>query len=332
MPKEVTNIHFAAIAGTYMDFSLMDLSPWGIQGGLIESKETEDYIKSISMGDFKDRNWDLIKEEAQGVIEGEGLHVDWKYMNLLWPFDLNNPPSEQDYFEAIEAIRIGHPSEIYVKNIFGAQYFHESGGIHLGGWSSFASYSFYKYDEPELRYFLCSDEYIDETNKFFKLYKERADGHGYIENAIRYYCDSFRVNSPEMSFICLCICLETLVPGKEQLSFRFRRNLAVLCGESAEDSALIYEKAKNLYNYRSKLVHSGMSSKDFKQFYSFFEYAQFLASRMIIEMLLHYIPKIEDLDKRITELGFGNGCQISEGYTPLKPSLVSWAKVSHYDF
>lgn len=44
-----------------------------------------------------------------------------------------------------------------------------------------------------------------------------------------------------------------------------------------------------------------MSSKDFGKFELFFEYAQILASRMIIEMLLHDIPSIDELDKKLTE-------------------------------
>ena len=35
---------------------------------------------------------------------------------------------------------------------------------------------------------------------------------------------------------------------------------------------------------------------------------------MIIEMLLHDVPRIEDLDKKLTELGFGQGNIISDGY------------------
>jgi len=332
MSEKESYVYYASVRGSYVDFFDLDLSPWGIQGGFIENKKTEEIIKSSSIKDQANRNWKHIKKNSQGVdgVTG-GLHGDWETMNLLWPIDLNKPPDENDYFEAIEALRIAHPSELYIHNLFGAQYF-EGEGIFFSSWSSYTSHLWNKYEEPEKHYLSYSKEYLGETNSFLAFFKKNFNKRDYIKNAISYYSDSFRVNSPEMAFVCLCICLETIVPGKEQLSFRFRRNLAVLCSESAVKGKRIYEKAKQLYGYRSKLVHSGMSSKDFKRFDLFFEYAQILASRMIIEMLLHDIPKIEDLDERITELGFGQGNRISENYKEFKGNILTWYKVSEYDF
>ena len=330
MPSKLSYIYFASVGGTYVDFSHLDLSPWGIKGGLIESSKTEEFIRSISLKDQVDRIWEQIKEITQGA-DGGGRHVDWEYINLLWPVDLDNPPKESDFFEAIEAIRVAHPSELYIHNIIDAEYF-EGKVTSFGSWSTYRSYRWNKYQKLEDHYFNYPEEHLEETNNFLALYKKNYEKRDYIRNAIRYYSDSFRVNSPEMAFICLCICLETIVPGKEQLSYRFRRNLAVLCSESAEKGKRIFKKANQLYTYRSKLVHSGMSSKDFKRFDLFFEYAQILASRMIIEMLLHDIPKIEDLDKRITELGFGQCREVSEEYKEFKGNISTWIKVAGYKF
>jgi hypothetical protein len=66
------------------------------------------------------------------------------------------------------------------------------------------------------------------------------------------------------------------------LKVQKQKNLSVLCSDSNDTGKKIYKKANQLYGYRSKLVHSGMTSKDFKKFDLFFEYAQILASRMII--------------------------------------------------
>jgi hypothetical protein len=325
-------INFATVGGTYIDFKHLDLTPWGIRGGLVESKDTEEFIRASSMSDMSERNWKHVKDVSQSSdgLGGPGMHGDWEYMNLLWPVDFNNPPTEKDYFEAIGAIKVIHPSELYIQNILSAQYF-EGKGIYFSGWSTYNHYHWYKYKEPQDHYFVYPEEHIQETNDFLAFYKDNYNKRGYIQNAIRYYLDSFNVNSAEMSFICLCICLETIVPGNEQLSYRFRRNLAVLCAESYERGKRIYKNANLLYNYRSKLVHSGMTSKDFAKFELFFEYAQILASRMIIEMMLHDIPSIEDLDKKLTEFGFGQGNSISEGYKQFKGNISTWIKVFAYD-
>jgi len=324
-------IFFAAVVGTYVDFRKIDLSPWGIQGGFVESPETKEYIHSISIKEFKERNWEHVKDATQGTGHVSSMHGDWEHVNFLWPIDLNNPPPEHDYFEAIEAIRVIHPSEIYIRDILYAEYF-EGQGVFFEGWTTYSMYSFYKYEKPEEHYFIYPEENLKETNEFLAYYKENYNKRDYIRNAISYYSNSFRVNSSEMSFICLCICLETIVPGKEQLSYRFRRNLAVLCSDTNERGKRIYRKAKKLYGYRSKLVHSGMTSKDFKKFDLFFEYAQILASRMIVEMLIHDIPTIEELDRKITEIGFGHKKEISESYKEFKGNIMTWYKVSEYNF
>ncbi|MBF9220931.1 HEPN domain-containing protein [Hymenobacter ruricola] len=332
MELKESYVHFATVGGTYIDFDHLDLTPWGIKGGLIESKSTEEFIRKNSMPDMADRNWKRVKDVSQSSdgIGGAGMHGDWEYMNLLWPLDFNNPPSEKDYFEVIGAIKVIHPSELYILNVLDAQYF-DGKGIYFNGWSTYNNYHWHKYQEPEKHYFIYPEEHIQETNDFLAFYKKNYGKRDYVRNAIKYYLDSFNVNSIEMSFICLCICLETIVPGNEQLSYRFRRNLAVLCSESYERGNKIYKNANLLYNYRSKLVHSGMNSKDFAKFELFFEYAQILASRMIIEMLLHDIPKIDELDKKLTELGFGQGSMISEGYKKFQGNISTWHKVSEYE-
>ena len=74
-----------------------------------------------------------------------------------------------------------------------------------------------------------------------------------------------------MSFICLCICLETYSARKRTtFHIEFRRNLAVLCSESYEKEKNI-QNANLLYVYRSKW-YSGMNSNDFNKFELFFEY------------------------------------------------------------
>ncbi|MEX0981341.1 MAG: hypothetical protein WD577_05455 [Bacteroidales bacterium] len=332
MKVKESRIIFATVGGTFIDFTHLDLTPWGIQGGLVESKETEDFVRANSMPDMGDSNWNHVKDVSQSSdgMGGAGMHGDWEYMNLLWPLDFNNPPSEEDYFEAIGAIKVIHPSELYILNILDAQYF-EGKGIYFSGWSTYNHYHWHKYKEPRDHYFIDPKNHIQETNDFLAFYKESYKTRDYIRNAISYYLNSFNVNSVEMSFICLCICLETIVPGTDQLSYRFRRNLAVLCAETYERGKKIYKNAKLLYNYRSKLVHSGMNSNDFTKFELFFEYAQILASRMIIEMLLHNIPSIEELDKKLTEFGFGQGNAITEGYKKFQGNISTWLKVSEYE-
>ncbi|WP_165750561.1 HEPN domain-containing protein [Cellulophaga sp. Z1A5H] len=319
-------VQIASVGNSYVDFSKLDLSPWKIQGGKLLDENTKNHLtKEFSL---IDNSWKRIVEATQRG-NGSGMYVDHEHRSLLWPIDKNDPPSESDFYEVINILKVLHPSEVYIHNIFDTQYDKEI-GTQVTSWSQSESYAWNKYENTEEHFFNYPDEHFSETNELLKIFKVNKDIN-YINNAIKYYSNSFYVNSPEMSFICLCICLETIVPGREQLSYKFRRNLAVLCSDSEEKGKKILENSKLLYNYRSSLVHSGMSKKNNDKFDLFFEYAQFLSSRMIIEMVLHKTPTIEELDKRITELGFGVKQNISENYKEIISNQLTWHKVSEYE-
>lgn len=325
--EEYSNVSFAIIGGSYIDFSIIDLTPWGIQGGLIESEKTEKHIKEISYRKFANRNWSHIIKIAQSPDgTGEGKHVDWQIMNILWPIDLDNPPKIEDYFDAIGAIKVIHPSEVHILSILEAQYF-KGEGIYYSGWSTYDQHYWNKYSDPHDHYLNYPEELLGDTNKFLGYYHSTYKEINYIDNAIKYYLDSFNVNSPEMAFLCLCICLETIVQGKEQLSYKFKRNLAVLCGETLEKAKNIYRNADKIYSFRSNLVHAGKNKKDNLNFDAFLEYTQILASRMIIEMLKHQISDITEFNNRLNELGFGDMLKISPTSITYKVNVITLTKI-----
>lgn len=322
----MNEILIASIGNSYVDFSKLDLSPWKIQGGKLLDENTKRTL--VENFEIIENSWTRIVEATQRG-HGSGMYVDYEHRSLLWPLDKNDPPSESDFYEVINILRVLHPSEMYIHNVFNTQY-DKGFGTQISSWSQSESYAWHKYDKTEEHFFIYPEDEFANTNQLLAIFKQFKNI-DYISNAIKYFSDSFYVNSPEMSFICLCICLETIVPGREQLSFSFRRNLAVLCSDSEENGKKIFENAKLLYNYRSALVHAGMSKKNYEKFDLFFKYAQFLSSRMIIEMVLHHIPSIVELDKKITELGFGNKERISENYNEIISNIISWTEVSEFN-
>lgn len=329
MEGESTFIRFAIVGGTLVDFNNLDLSPWGIKASLINSKAAKMMIMTNSLPKLADNIWKELVKISKNNYDG-GVNPNWEFMNILWPLDFNNPPTERDYFEVIEAIKLIHPSELHVDQIICSTF---SNGKIIGFefCERFFHFHWYKYDDPEQHYFIYPENYLKETNEFLKYYKENYKKREYIANSIEYYQNSFKVNSMQMSFVCLCICLETIVPGNEQLSYRLRRNLAVLCSDSKQKGKKVYERVKKLYEIRSKLVHSGLNSKEIIKLNLWFKYAQILASRMIIEMLLHDIPTINELDSKLTELGFGQRIQISENYQVFIGNIDTWNKVSNFE-
>ena len=72
---------------------------------------------------------------------------------------------------------------------------------------------------------------------------------------------SYQIHDRNLSFLSLMISLETLFnPGRQELRHRVSRNTAVLLGKDKKDSENIFVEIKNLYDKRSKIVHTGNSN------------------------------------------------------------------------
>lgn len=130
MNEEFESITLASVAGTYVDFAHIDLSPWGILGGFAESEMVREKVQALALDSWQDKMWSTIKESAQQPRSGSGYYGDYETVNILWPNDLSNPPSTADYFEAIEAIRIAHPCEVHIRNSFDFQYDETISSMH----------------------------------------------------------------------------------------------------------------------------------------------------------------------------------------------------------
>lgn len=69
---------------------------------------------------------------------------------------------------------------------------------------------------------------------------------------------SYQTHNINLSFLSLMMGLETLFnPGEQELRYRISRNVAVLLGKDKKDSKTIFRDIKELYDKRSKIVHTG---------------------------------------------------------------------------
>lgn len=73
---------------------------------------------------------------------------------------------------------------------------------------------------------------------------------------------SYETHSCPLGFLSLMIALETLLNrDRYELRYRVSRNAAVFLGKDKLDSSRIFKEVKNLYDKRSKLVHTGSANK-----------------------------------------------------------------------
>ena len=73
---------------------------------------------------------------------------------------------------------------------------------------------------------------------------------------------SYQTHNINLSFLSLMISLEILFhpSDRKKISYRISRNAAVLLGNEKEDSETVFREIKDLYNKRSKVVHTGESN------------------------------------------------------------------------
>lgn len=82
----------------------------------------------------------------------------------------------------------------------------------------------------------------------------------FLELAFESFNLSYETNNINLAFLSLMIGLDTLFSrGEQELRHSTSRNAAVLLGENAEDSKGIFREVRDLYDKRSKIVHTGKS-------------------------------------------------------------------------
>ena len=184
-----------------------------------------------------------------------------------------------------------------------------------------AGKSFYSFKSTGEKYFE-NFMFIDKTEyafvkRYIRKYFQSSKQLKYLKYILSVYSDSFLETNPTYQYISLIICLEVIVEGKEQLTYKLRRNTALLCGKDIEGCKRIYNNVNQLYKLRSAIVH-GEIKPSYKNFKEYHEYLKKLVARLIRELVVHNIPTIEELNEKITTLGYGQNNLISKNYVTSK--------------
>jgi len=110
--------------------------------------------------------------------------------------------------------------------------------------------------ESQPKYTLETSE-IPNLQKFIediKLPFEKS----FLQLAFENFELSYQTSNLNLAFLVLMIALESLFnPGLGELKYRISRNLAVLLGNSKEESKNIFTEIGKLYEERSKIIHGG---------------------------------------------------------------------------
>ena len=134
----------------------------------------------------------------------------------------------------------------------------------------------------------------------------------YLIHCIDSYTSHFYEWKMSLAYLSLCICFEALAEGKEQVTYRVRRNLSIINGTTIEMSDSVYRNVGLLYDLRSQIVHG--EEYDVPLLEEYLPYLKVLIASTILEMISQNIADRQELNDRINRIGFGEKTKLSGTY------------------
>ncbi|WP_188753626.1 HEPN domain-containing protein [Parapedobacter defluvii] len=295
------NLKIPILANSYTDLSEFDFSFKGIQIMDVKTSFFANYLDSLEGNDEK---WDYHEMFEEVVLQNIEEHEKYYAIVKTEPFENFN---YREILAVYKLLLIIFPSDLQI------QYVLEFNGYDLG--MSISSWQRTYTGEYPGKILYLPDAPVSEINEFVEKVFVRMNEKGAIGYIIENYITSYEASHRHFQYLNLCFCLETIVDGRTELTYRMKRNVAILCGTSSFNSQLIFDNITKIYNLRSKIVHGDTYNE--QKIEDYLPFLISIVSRTIIELLIHDIydiTAIGRLNKRITTLGFGDRHKISDDW------------------
>jgi hypothetical protein len=300
--KQIIEYPVPILSGTYFDLTKFDFSFKDICIYDVQSQAFEKYIQ-----DLQPDNECLLNfiRDLQKNIHSE---YEKKYAIVK-----NNPRKDFNYQDILNVWRlllIIYPSNLQIEHVI--NYYEQDGFIEN------SSMSYYENRNNGESLFALEED-VPEVNEFSKRYFDRLNLQNYIGVAIENYLTSYMASHIHYEYLTLCIALESSIYGNQELTYRLRRTVAVLCGKDVFNCNIIYENLNKLYTLRSKIIHGEEYRID--KVIEYLNPLRAIVSRTIIELMIHNISSNKDLNDIITKLGFGDRSKITADWKSYKLNM-----------
>jgi hypothetical protein len=306
------NFEIIVITNTFKDLSNFNFEFVDLKILDIESKEFRQYIHDLNPK-FDEQNFSFF----QSIINDSRDIKENKRYAIFKRNHKDNFDSRNLYL-AYQLLLIIFPSELIIEHSVAYQDEHDF--VQRISMSSRQNNYSYEYD-----YLDFDDEKLPLINEFIELTFERTKNTSYIGLAIENYVNSYTASHLHFQFIAFCMALENIVHGNQELTYRLRRSVAVLCGNDRDACRRIYNNINAIYKVRSKIVHG--DKYNLETIEPYLVYLNAIVSLLIIELLVHNIDTNETLGERITEVGFGEREMLSENWKEYALNLLTFNKV-----
>lgn len=308
--SESTSFDILIVSKTNYDISKYDFSFKDITIYDIESEGIVNYITNLNP-EISKENLHLINQLRSEIKQP----YEKKYAIVK-----NNPLkdyNQNDLHVVFVLLLIIFPSDFQIENIL--HFWNEDGFIQRTGMT--VNPKRYTGNYPG-KLIHSRDKYVEEINTFSRLVFDRINSKNYIGLAIENYVISFNASHIHFQYITLCTALECVISGSQELSYRLRRTIAVLCAEEKGEGVFIFKNLTKLYELRSKIVHG--EKYDVGKVEEYLLHLQSVVSRTIIELLIHDVQTNVILNEIATSLGYGDREKISANWNhfELNPTTV----------
>lgn len=272
-------------------FDKLDVSILNLKFVNCESTEWELFINEISFPVNKDENTKPIKKIRKNTFG--------KYLWILVPIDKTILIDDETYKMIEVAFLLMFPIEKYrlvsivSYAVYGVKYL-----------CSYVDNTFPMPTFPvELNFGQTS---IMTINAFITLFFKRTRETTFLSLPIKYFISGLKSRDLEMSYINLCISIESLIEGTTELSYRLQRACAIVNAETNPQGHLIARNFSKIYDLRSKIVHGAGSGNKLHDFREYIDYVIALVSRSIVVLINSDVQSQEELTKIYLESGFGS--------------------------
>lgn len=306
-------VKFYVLRGTLSDLSVFDFVPFNSKISDIKDPDFKKMVVQYTNEKFPNYNWDYFERIIKEIPSTETQYV-------LYPINIIAEYSQNDLFTCYSLLLLIFPSDLRFKYIIEFQIFEDD---KLCNYISY-DYGFHSTGEENYyeNYVVVYDQFIPEINDFIKLFKIRYEKIPYLKNAFESYVSSFRELTWHQSYLDLCISLESIIEGTNELTYRLKHHISILCAENESRAKIIFNNIGKLYKLRSTIIHGEKYER--LKIIEYLPYLRSLVSRMIIELILLNVPAREDLDTILTFGGFSRKPTLTKDYSDMTLNISSY--------
>lgn len=264
------------------------------------SDDKEDYLnKHNKAWEFADKLFEFSGYSIDNQPD-EFLHSDERGFYYLYFQRMVEEEKVDEFFRAINFISA---LTIYIQSSvsFAQPYlFSDSHGNCIIRSHENNYYAFNEWGNLDMK-----EKEIVDFETFFSLYQGMELNKDVVQKMIDIWMTSRRIPSFMIKFILHVTILEMFIDGNAELSYRLSRGIAVFLGKTKEDSTLVFNNMKSLYNARSKFLHEGKENSKDENETNAQNYARELIYKLINMSSGEKKKTLAEIRNNVTECGFG---------------------------